>query len=158
MMMEIEHKFLITNDNWRASADQGTRYRQAYITTASPTTVRVRIAGDVGYLTIKGKCSGELGITRPEFEYEIPLADAEYMIAKVVDSQLIDKHRYIVEHAGKIWEVDVFSGDNEGLVVAEIELTSENEKFAIPTWVGECVSGQKCYSNSNLAKFPFKSW
>ena len=157
-MIEIEHKFLLKNDDWRALASEGVRYRQGYIDTVNGTTVRVRIAGDQGYLTLKGKRGGEAGITCSEFEYEIPLADAEGMIDEFLDTPLIDKHRYLVEYGGKTWEVDVFAGDTEGLVVAEIELASEDEEFDLPSWVGECVSGDYRYANGSLAKLAFKDW
>ncbi len=157
-MIEIEHKFLLKNDAWKASASEGVRYRQGYIDTVNGTTVRVRIAGDQGYLTLKGKRGGDAGISCSEFEYEIPLEDAEGMIEEFLDTPLIDKHRYLVEYHGKIWEIDVFVGDNEGLEVAEIELGSEDEAFDLPSWAGECVSGDCRYTNGSLAKLPFKDW
>jgi len=157
-MIEIEHKFLIKNDDWKATASEGVRYQQGYIATTNDTTVRVRIAGDKGYLTLKGPRGGEEGISCTEFEYEIPLADAESMIEELVDSPLIDKHRYLVIHQGKTWEIDIFSGDNAGLAVAEIELTSEHEGFEIPSWAGACVSEDSRYGNYSLAKVPFKDW
>ncbi len=159
-MQEIEHKFLLKNDDWKDIASEGTRYQQGYISTVNGTTVRVRIAGDKSYLTLKGKRSGVAGagISCSEFEYEVPLADAESMIAEYVDSPLIDKHRYLVEHADKTWEIDVFSGENEGLAIAEIELSSETEEFEIPSWVGDCVSEDNRYNNLALAKTPFKEW
>ena len=157
-MLEIEHKFLIKNDAWRASASVGVLYRQGYIKTESGVAVRVRIAGDKSFLTLKGKSTDEKGISRLEYEYEIPLADAEMMTKNLVDSTLIEKHRYLVEYEGKTWEVDVFSGDNAGLEIAEIELSSEDEKFALPDWVGECVSGDPRYYNSSLTELPYKDW
>ena len=157
-MIEIEHKFLLKNDDWKASASDGIRYQQGYIATHSETTVRVRIAGDKGYLTLKGPSSGEENISRTELEYEIPLYDARTMINELVDSPIIDKHRHLVIHAGKTWEIDVFSGDNAGLVIAEIELSSEHEEFEIPGWVGQCVSTDSRYSNYSLARVPFKDW
>jgi len=157
-MIEIEHKFLLKNDGWKATASEGIRYRQAYINTSKGSTVRIRIAGDKGYVTLKGSRGGVKGISRSEFEYEVPLADAEAMMDELVDSAIIDKHRYFVEYEGKTWEIDVFAGDNEGLEVAEVELNSEDEEFAIPSWVGECVSEDRRYGNGNLAKMPFKGW
>ncbi|MGJ8657060.1 MAG: CYTH domain-containing protein [Akkermansiaceae bacterium] len=157
-MIEIEHKFLIKNDGWKEFASAGVRYRQGYIDTVNGTTVRVRIAGDKGYLTLKGQFGGESGISRNEFEYEIPLVEAEAMIVEFVDSPLIDKYRYLVTHHGKTWEIDIFAGDNAGLEVAEIELTSECEKFDLPGWVGECVSDDERYANGYLARTPFKDW
>ena len=157
-MIEIEHKFLLKNEGWRDSASEGVRYRQGYITTESGTTVRVRIAGQAGFLTLKGELSGEAGISRSEFEYEIPLTDAEAMMEEYVDSPVIDKLRYLITHGGKVWEIDEFSGDNTGLIVAEVELKSENELFELPSWAGDCVSDERRYTNSSLAKFPFKNW
>ena len=157
-MIEIEHKFLLKNDDWKATASEGVRYQQGYISTQNETAVRVRIAGDKGYLTLKGSPCGEEGISRSEFEYEIPLTDAESMIEEFVDSPLIDKLRYLVIHQGKTWEIDIFSGDNAGLEVAEIELTSEHEEFELPSWAGACVSEDPRYSNYSLAQVPFKDW
>ncbi len=157
-MTEIEHKFLLKNDDWKATASEGVRYQQGYISTQNETAVRVRIAGDKGYLTLKGPRSGEEGISCTEFEYEVPLNEAESMIEEFVDSPLIDKHRYLVIHQGKTWEIDIFSGDNEGLAVAEIELSSEHEEFEIPSWAGPCVSEDPRYSNYSLAQVPFKDW
>lgn len=157
-MLEIEHKFLIKNDGWKASSSEGVLYRQGYIKTESGTAVRVRIAGEKGFLTLKGQGRGEQGISRSEFEYEIPLADAEAMMDELLDTTLIEKHRYLVEYEGKTWEVDIFSGDNTGLEVAEIELNSEDEKFSIPDWAGECVSDDPRYFNSSLTQKPYNTW
>jgi adenylate cyclase len=157
-MLEIEHKFLIKNDDWKATASEGIRYQQGYISTLNETTVRVRIAGNKGYLTLKGPAGGEEGISRTEIEHEIPLDEARTMIAEFVDSPIIDKVRYIVIYREKIWEIDVFSGDNEGLVLAEIELHDEHEQFEIPSWAGACVSDDPRYGNYSLAQFPFMDW
>jgi len=157
-MIEIEHKFLLKNDDWMATASDGVRYRQGYITTMNGTTVRIRIAGEKSYITLKGAPVGDAGIMCSEFEYQIPLVEAESMIEELVDTPIIDKLRYLVVHRGKTWEVDVFSGRNEGLAVAEIELSSEDEKFELPDWVGVCVSGEFRYTNLSLAKLPFSDW
>ena len=157
-MIEIEHKFLINNDDWKATASEGTRYQQGYISTTGDVTVRVRIAGEKGFLTLKGSPSGDEGISRNEIEHEIPLDEARMMMAEFVDSPIIDKVRYIVVHDGKIWEIDEFGGDNEGLVIAEIELHDEYEEFEIPSWAGACVSDDPRYSNYSLARMPFKNW
>lgn len=157
-MIEIEHKFLVKNDDWRASASEGIRYMQGYIRTVNKVAVRIRIAGEKGYFAIKGPNKGEVGISRTEIEHEIPLDEAQTMIEEFVDSPLIDKIRYIVVHCGKIWEIDVFSGENEGLVIAEIELHEEHEKFEIPSWAGTCISRDPRYGNYSLAKTPFKNW
>jgi len=157
-MLEIEHKFLIKNDGWKKSAGEGVLYRQGYIKTQSMTAVRVRIADEKGFLTLKGRVSGEKGISRSEFEYEIPLAEANEMMENLVDSTIIEKLRYLVEHDGHTWEIDIFSGDNAGLEVAEIELKSENEEFALPDWLGECVSHDSRYFNSSLTEKPYEEW
>jgi adenylate cyclase len=157
-MIEIEHKFLLKNDDWKATASEGIRYQQGYISTTNHTAVRIRIAGDKGYLTLKGPRGGKKGISCAEFEYEIPVTDAESIIVELVDSPVIDKIRYLVTHQGKTWEVDIFSGDNAGLEVAEIELNSEYEQFELPSWVGLCVSEDSRYSNYSLAQVPFKDW
>lgn len=159
MAFEIEHKFLLKNDNWRKLDVEKKLYQQAYVSTNSGTTVRVRIVGDdVAYLTLKGKRSGKLGISRTEFEYEIPVADAQLMIDEYVDSAVVKKYRYLIPYAGKVWELDEFLGDNAGLIVVEIELESEDEAFEKPEWVGECVSDDRRYGNAHLSRKPFNTW
>ena len=153
MAQEIERKFLVVGEDWLKGA-KGELYIQGYLSTTSGKTVRVRVANNRGWLTIKGKTQG---ITRPEYEYEVPLKDATEML-EMCEQPIIEKIRYKVEYAGKIWEVDVFGKENSGLVVAEIELKSEDEKFKTPSWVGKEVSGEKKYSNSSLTKEPYKSW
>lgn len=155
MGTEIERKFLVRDDSWRAQARPGCRYRQGYLTMDGLSSVRVRVAGDRGYLNIK---SATLGVTRTEFEYEIPRRDAEEMLEHLCARPLIEKVRYIVEHAGHVWEIDVFEGDNAGLVVAEIELRSPDEPFELPAWAGEEVSHDPRYYNVSLVKYPFKDW
>lgn len=155
MAIEIERKFLVRNDSWRAQAQPGQRYRQGYLATDAQSSVRVRVAGERGYLNIK---SATLGVTRMEFEYKIPQQDAEEMLDRLCTRPLIEKTRYIVEHADHAWEIDVFEGDNTGLVVAEIELQSQDEAFEIPDWAGEEVSHDPRYYNVSLVKHPFKDW
>ena len=154
MAQEIERKFLVANSTWRENAE-GTLYRQGYVPTQSKTTVRVRVAGDRGYLTIKGPSQG---ISRSEYEYEIPLSDAEAMLAEICHPPLIEKRRYKIQMDGHLWEVDEFLGENAGLVLAEIELSSEAETFAHPTWLGEEVSHDPRYRNAYLAKQPYSTW
>lgn len=154
MAVEIERKFLVKNDQWRGLA-QGHLYRQGYIPTQDYTTVRVRIIGDQSYVTIKGK---NTGMSRLEFEYEIPLADADQMLTNLCSPPLIEKYRYCIEFAGKIWEVDEFLGENQGLTLAEIELSREDESVELPDWVGEEVTGDRRYYNVNLALYPYGSW
>jgi len=150
---EIERKFLVTGDAWREGV-RGTRYTQGYLSRESERIVRVRRAGEKAFVTIKGEVRG---ISRKEFEYPVPLADAEEMLKLCVGS-VIDKTRTVVEYHGKRWEVDEFHGDNEGLIVAELELKSEDEAFDLPPWVGQEVSDDARYFNSNLSEHPFKEW
>lgn len=150
--VEIERKFLVTGDAWRNGS--GVLYRQGYLNRDKGRTVRVRIAGDAAFLTIKGQ---SVGATRAEFEYPIPVADAQALLA-LCDGPLIEKTRYLVLHAGHQWEVDEFAGDNAGLVVAELELASEDEAFDSPAWLGEEVTHDARYFNSNLATHPYRSW
>jgi CYTH domain-containing protein len=152
MGLEIERKFLVKGVLWRN--DTGVLYRQGYLNREAARTVRVRVAGDAAFLTIKGK---SLGATRAEFEYPIPLADAQALLS-LCDGPLIEKTRFIVHHAGHRWEVDEFAGDNAGLVVAELELASEDEAFVPPDWVGDEVTDDPRYFNSRLATRPFKDW
>ena len=132
----------------------GTEFQQGYLSHGTA-TVRVRIAGEQAFLTIKGKTQG---ISRCEYEYAIPNADARHMLATLCDEAAIEKTRYIIEHAEKIWEVDVFHGANQGLIVAEIELNDEHEKFTLPDWIAEEVSSDARYFNSQLAKHPYSQW
>ena len=154
MAQEIERKFLVTNADWRQGAE-GQLYRQGYIPTHSATTVRVRTVGDRGYLTLKGPTSG---VSRQEFEYDIPLADAETMLADLCQPPLIEKWRYRVTVGEHLWEIDEFLGNNAGLVLAEVELESETEDVELPTWAGAEVSHDARYYNANLAKMPYQSW
>jgi CYTH domain-containing protein len=152
--IEIERKFLIKSDEWRQSAI-GTRYCQGYLTTAVEPTVRVRIAGDRGFITVK---SATAGMSRLEFEYEIPLADADLMLVRLCAKPLIEKTRYRVDHGGLTWEIDEFAGENAGLIIAEVELESHEQQIELPVWVGREVTGDPRYYNACLVKNPFKSW
>lgn len=152
MPLEIERKFLVSGHAWR-SAD-AVLYRQGYLNRDKQRTVRVRIAGDRAFLTIKGVSSGA---TRVEFEYEIPVSEAAQLLT-LCDGPLIEKTRHRVTVGGHVWEVDEFHGDNDGLVVAEIELGSEDEAFARPAWVTVEVTEDARYYNSNLAVRPFRTW
>ena len=157
MNLEIERKFLVLDDRFKKEAVRSVRIRQGYIAHDSGRTVRVRIAGDKGYLTIKGPSLDD--ISRQEWEREIPLQDAEDLFP-LCKPGAIDKTRYIipVPDTGRKWEVDEFYGNNEGLVMAEIELGSEEEAFSHPSWLGEEVTGDKRYYNSYLARIPYKDW
>ena len=154
MAKEIERKFLVSTNNWRDDVSATHVFRQGYLSYDSERTVRVRATEVSGFLTIKGITTG---LTRDEFEYEIPLADALALL-QLCERPAIEKIRYLVPHGAHTWEVDVFEGVNAGLVVAEIELQSEDEAFEKPTWLGKEVSGQRKYSNSALSLLPFKDW
>ncbi|MEN8253952.1 MAG: CYTH domain-containing protein [Verrucomicrobiota bacterium] len=154
MGIEIERKFLVEGDGWKAAAGDGLGCRQGYLATDPEKTIRVRIIGEQAFLTIKGATTG---ITRPEFEYGIPVADAEAMLALCGDA-VVEKTRYFIGHGGMVWELDVFSGANEGLVMAEIELESETQGFDRSDWVGQEVSGDPRYYNACLARHPFTTW
>jgi len=154
MPLEIERKFLIKNDTWKASADKGLVIKQAYLNTDKERTVRVRLKDEQGFLTIKGKT---VNTTRVEFEYEIPKQDALELL-KLCSKSVIEKTRYNVLHENMLWEIDIFEGDNAGLEVAEIELENENQTFSIPNWLGKEVSMEPKYFNSSLVEKPFKDW
>jgi adenylate cyclase len=155
MALEIERKYLVKNDNWKLFVESETVMKQAYLSTQGKSSIRVRVAQDKAYLSIK---SAIAGIRRSEFEYPIPLADAEQMLAELVEGSVIDKVRYLVRCGAHVWELDVFHGDNAGLVVAELELASEDETFARPEWLGEEVSGDPRYYNASLVKHPYCDW
>lgn len=155
MADEIERKFLLINDAWRNDVYQQRIMRQGYLNSGEKSSVRVRVADDKAYLNIK---SATLGIFRKEYEYEIPLADANEILNQLCDGPLIEKIRYYVKYAQHVWEIDVFSGDNQGLVVAEVELAHESEAFERPYWCGQEVSGDTRYYNVCLAKVPYKNW
>lgn len=156
MATEIERKFLIADAGWKqAAATGGVSYRQGYLSASVERTVRVRVAGDKGFITVKGRSSG---ISRAEFEYEIPLADAQTMLDTLCLKPLIEKLRYQVEFAGHLWEIDEFLGDNEGLVVAEVELRDAAESVQLPSWAGREVSDDPRYFNSNLISHPYRMW
>lgn len=154
MATEIERKFLVKGDQWRSLAT-GTLYRQGYLSTKKGCTVRVRLAGDQGYLTIKGLTQG---CSRAEYEYPIPAEDAQEMLDNLCEAPLIEKTRYKIEYAGLIWEVDEFAGENQGLIIAEVELTDENQSIELPDWIGKEVSDDSRYYNANLVENPYSQW
>jgi len=154
MGIEIERKFLIDKDKI-GTLKNGYQIKQGYIQTVDLTTVRVRIRNKEAFLTIKGKSEGA---TRLEFEYPIPLNDAKDMLKNLCNTSVIDKTRYLVEHEGHVWEVDIFEGSNKGLFVAEVELKSENEAFSLPDWVTQEVTDDIRYFNSNLIENPYLTW
>ena len=154
MGIEIERKFLLAGDAWRGLG-QSVLLRQGYLSSARERVVRVRIEGEQAMLTIKG---ANVGATRGEWEYPIPLADAAELLDGLCEQPLIEKTRHRIEHAGMVWEVDEFLGANAGLVVAEIELASEDQPFDKPDWIGAEVSGDARYYNANLIRHPFSQW
>lgn len=154
MAKEIERKFLVTNQDWKKEAT-GILYRQGYLSSVKERTVRVRIINDKAFITVKGANSG---ITRLEFEYEIPLDDATVMLDTLVEKPIIEKKRYKIKQGSLTWEIDEFLGDNAGLIVAEIELANEQQTFTKPAWIGQEVSDDQRYYNSNLVLNPYKNW
>ena len=154
MAKEIERKFLVDMTKLGV-LPEGIPVKQGYVRTAGNASVRARLMGDKAFLTLKGRTVGN---TRSEFEYLIPTEDAEQIIAELCNGLTVEKHRHFIEHKGHIWELDIFAGDNEGLIVAEIELKSEDELFALPAWVTVEVSGEAKYYNSSLLSYPFKAW
>ncbi|HBA08280.1 MAG TPA: adenylate cyclase [Methylotenera mobilis] len=152
MALEIERKFLVIGNEWQLAA--GVKFSQGYLNRDKNRTVRVRIANNRGFLTIKGATNGA---TRAEFEYEIPIADAENLL-DLCERPIIQKIRHIFHYKGFKWEVDEFQGDNMGLVVAEIELQSEDQLFEQPSWIGKEVTDDPRYYNANLTQHPYKAW
>ncbi len=154
MAAEIERKFLVDVSRWKPS-EVGTLYKQGYLSAHKERVVRVRLEGTRAKLTVKGITRG---VTRAEFEYDIPIDDAEIMLRDLCERPLIEKRRHLEVYERKTWEVDVFLGDNEGLVLAEIELASETEPFGVPPWAIEEVSHDPRYYNANLVSSPYRSW
>lgn len=155
MAEEIERKFLVNDDSWKEHVFRHRRMRQGYLNDAIQSSVRVRVAGDKAFLNIK---SATLGIYRKEYEYSIPVDDANEILDQLAQKPLIEKERYYVKYADHVWEVDVFEGDNAGLVVAEVELNDQDETFERPPWVGEEVSEDPRYYNVCLVKRPYNTW
>ncbi|MDG1477787.1 MAG: CYTH domain-containing protein [Vicingaceae bacterium] len=154
MGLEIERKFLLKNDDWKLLVKEEISIKQGYLNSEKERTVRVRTYGNKGVITIKGKSNN---LTRKEFEYTIPLADALEMLA-LAEQPIIEKTRFIVLHKNNTWEIDVFEGVNKGLTVTEIELQSETQQFEIPEWIAQEVSTDPKYYNANLIANPFKDW
>ena len=155
MGIEIERKFLLADDSWRAEVVRSTHLVQGYLARTDDTGIRVRIKGDTAELNVK---KSRDGIERLEFEYEIPLEDARQMLDELAARPLIDKTRHIVQRGGHTWEIDEFHDENLGLVVAEIELASAAESFERPAWLGREVSTDTRYFNSNLSRNPYSQW
>jgi adenylate cyclase len=153
MGTEIERKFLVVSDAWKTEVP-GKIYRQGYLSINEQCDVRVRIAGNSSFLTIKGK---QKGISRAEFEYEIPLTEAEELL-RLCPPPLVEKTRHTRDFAGKTWEIDEFHGANNGLVMAEVELSSESDALELPSWCGKEVSDDKKYYNAYLSRNPYSTW
>lgn len=154
MAQEIERKFLVIGDDWQALG-QGRLYRQGYIPTVDARTVRVRVIDTEGYITLKGPAKD---LVRLEFEYPIPITDAEDMLLHLCDAPLIEKRRYRIPIDDVVWEVDQFLGANQGLVLAEVELSDPQQAVTLPAWIGQEVTHDKRYFNSYLARHPFQTW
>lgn len=154
MPVEIERKFLLKSSDWKLECDAGTAIKQGYLNSHKERTVRVRIKGDKGYLTIKGKTEN---IARQEFEYEIPVEEAVALI-QLCEKPVIEKTRYLVKRDNLTWEIDVFEGENQGLEIAEVELTDEGQALELPAWIGAEVSHDARYFNASLISNPFQNW
>lgn len=155
MAREIERKFLVVSEAWKEAVERSELISQGYLCGDGGASVRVRIAGEMAFLNIK---SATLGVSRHEFDYQIPLDEAREMLDILCRKPLIEKTRHYVRHGDHLWEVDVFKGDNAGLVVAEVELGHEEESFALPEWAGAEVSHDPRYYNVSLVSFPYREW
>ena len=155
MAIEIEHKFLLKDESWREKVKKAIIFKQGYLSSIPTTSIRVRISDEQAWLNIK---SATIGNKRMEFEYEIPLTDANQIIELLCKKPIIEKTRHYVENENNTWEIDEFHGENQGLIVAEIELDSETQPFTIPEWIGQEVTQDIRYYNNNLAVNPYNSW
>ncbi len=155
MAIEIERKFLVKNDQWKSSISRSSHFRQGYLSKENNCSVRLRTTAEKAWLNIK---SITIGAERQEFEYEVPLADADQMLATLCRKPLIEKTRHFIEVGDHLWELDLFEGDNEGLIVAEIELDSVNEPFEMPSWAGDEVTDDPRYYNNQLVLKPYCEW
>ena len=155
MALEIEHKFLIDNDDWKQHSRESVDYKQGYLSSDKTRSIRVRISNHKAWLNIK---SATIGTSRQEYEYEIPLDEGQEIIDTLCIKPIIEKTRYFVPYQQHLWEIDVFSGDNEGLIVAEIELSEVGEHFFKPSWLGKEVTEELKYYNNSLCSNPYKNW
>ena len=155
MAIEIEHKFLLANNDWRQHITRSVKYRQGYLNSQATSSIRIRISDDHAWLNLK---SATIGTHRHEYEYEIPLSDANEIITLLCRKPIIEKTRHFVINDGNTWEIDEFDGDNQGLIVAEIELPEIGKIFSKPLWVGEEVTHDLRYYNNNLAIQPYLEW
>jgi CYTH domain-containing protein len=154
MAIEIERKFLVKSDDWRRDA-VGVAYRQGYLSTERGRTVRVRIGGDKAFITVKGPAGNA---ARDEFEYPIPLEDAEQILDRLCHRPLIEKLRYKIPGKGVTWEVDEFQGENAGLIIAEVELQRADQPVKLPAWIGREVTEDSRYANASLVRNPYRRW
>ncbi len=155
MAIEVEHKFLLRDESWRRSIDRSTHYRQGYLHSDANSSIRIRVSNEKAWLNIK---SATLGNQRHEYEYAIPLDEANEMLNTLCRKPLIEKVRHLVKVGQHVWEIDEFEGDNQGLIVAEVELTVAGESFEIPAWAGQEVTEDLRYYNNQLAITPFTTW
>ncbi len=155
MAIEIEHKFLLANDDWREQVNHSSYYKQGYLNSDQHSSVRVRIAANKAWLNIK---SATIGTHRQEYEYPIPIIDANEIINTLCHQPLIEKMRHFVKNKQHLWEIDEFSGENQGLIVAEIELSTIGEDFNKPSWLGLEVTNDIRYYNNNLSRNPYSMW
>jgi len=155
MALEIERKFRVASDAWRSAVSNRTLLRQGYLANTARASIRVRLAGEQGWLSVKAMTRA---LARAEYETAIPAADASEMLDTLCEGPLIEKWRHIVVHAGDTWEIDEFLGDNAGLVIAELELDAEDQRFARPVWLGPEVTAEERYYNFRLAQYPYRRW
>lgn len=154
MAIEIERKFLLKNSDWRNQTSKEIEIKQGYLNSNKNRTVRIRVKGNIGLMTVKGKT---INASRKEFEYQVPLEDAKEML-QLCEQPIIEKIRFEIQHNQKVWEIDEFIGINEGLIIAEIELDDEDEMFELPSWIGAEVTLDPKYYNSNLVENPYSQW
>ncbi|MGZ5026679.1 MAG: CYTH domain-containing protein [Methylobacter sp.] len=155
MAIEIEHKFLLANDDWRNYVSHSEKYRQGYLSSQPTSSIRVRTSNAHAWLNIK---TATIGTHRHEYEYEIPMADANEILNNLCRKPLIEKTRHFVTYDSHVWEIDEFEGDNQGLIVAEIELDETGQSFSKPLWLGKEVTSDLRYYNNNLATHPYSEW
>lgn len=155
MPIEIEHKFLLKNDDWKNHISKSAAYKQGYLISDKTRSVRIRTSDDSAWINIK---SGTIGTHRSEYEYRIPYSEGLELLNNLCQKPLIEKTRFFVPYQQHLWEIDVFEGDNQGLIVAEIELSKIGESFSIPNWISTEVTDDLRYYNNNLCKNPFKDW
>lgn len=155
MAIERERKFIVKSDAWRSSAGEGVKYFQGYISNSKTATVRIRLAGEEAFFTIKSAAIEDDNEACHEYEYSIPVSDAQEMLATLCSEGSVEKIRYKIPYEGNIWEVDEFLGTNSGLITAEVEFDNKNKKIALPSWIGKEVTQDKRYKNASLAKKPY---